>query len=96
MSSGILQRRPHYKQGPSFLQMAIAFTTGMIITAAMALIPAADEISIPRSNHDSAVPALPNAPSPSRHSDSPDASSPLESCVTELVYTPVKALALPC
>lgn len=93
MLTGIFKRRPYNEQGPSFLHMAVAFTTGMIVTAAVALVPAATGISIPRSAHDSVVPAPPSVPPPLKHSG-PDASSPYEYRITELVYTPAKALAL--
>ena len=90
----IIQRRPHNKQGPSFLQMAVAFTTGIIMTAAITLIPVAAEI--PRSTHDSVVPALPEVPSHLGPGGSSDAGSPFEAYITELVYTPAEPFALSC
>jgi hypothetical protein len=90
MLTGIIQRRPHNGQGPSFLQMAAAFVTGMILTAAIALIPVA------QSTHDSVVPALPEAPSHLEPGGSTDAGSPFEAHITELVYTPTEKFALSC
>jgi hypothetical protein len=72
------------KRGVSRAQIAIAFTVGMVITAALAQTPAVAEIFSYRL-HESAVPALPDT-TDSLNPGRPGTGNPEKPYMSELVY----------
>jgi hypothetical protein len=96
MTKGAVKRRQSSERGNSRLRMAVAFIAGMAITAVLAQTPVGAEIFSPRLIHEPVIPALPDAPDSLKPSGIPDNGNPVKPYMNELVWTPVKEVALPC
>jgi hypothetical protein len=96
MIRGIVKRMQGNASSIGGLRLTVAFIAGMVTMTALAQIPVVADIFSHQLTHNTVVPVLPEAPDSLKPNSNPDTSNPVESHMTELVWTTSDEAALPC